>query len=115
MSISSWEAPITRRYLGTVTEAGGAVTLDVADGAETLHLVCKLAKQQTARATALRKPGPRRGEQCGDTGHWAPATTTSVDILRCETDDDTRKSGAAPYLALAAAPGSSGSTSTTTA
>jgi hypothetical protein len=106
MNVSGWEPATTRNYLGTVTETAETVTLDLTDGAEPLHLVCKAANEKAAPANAVRKPGPRRGEACGDKGRWVPATTTTVDVLRCETGADyKRKYGDSAYLAFALTPG----------
>jgi hypothetical protein len=106
VNIDGWKPPTVRTYHGTAIEAAGTVTLDLADGSDTLHLVCKPAKQKVAPSDAVRKPGPRRGEACGDQGRWVPGTTSSVDVLRCDADDKhAGKYGNSPHLAFAPAPG----------
>ena len=106
--VSPWSAVLsTKQYLGTFAEITNTLTLDVAAGAETLHFVCKRAKETVATATAVRRPHPKAPGCTGDQGHWDPAATTPVDVLHCELPEGFQEAHGwfVPYLAFAPAPG----------
>jgi hypothetical protein len=82
MSIQGgWVSDGGSTYVGSARDSGGALLLDVSDGATRLDLACSWKREQVAVATAVRvRTGP--GGDCGDRGAWSPAATSAM-VFAC--------------------------------
>jgi hypothetical protein len=87
--IGPWRAEPARRLVGRAAQKGRVIAFDFGTdvggdrgGKGAVEFPCVHDSLDVAAATAVRRPSPAHDE-CGDTGHWEPAATPRLPVLRC--------------------------------
>jgi len=112
--VGPWKPPSVVTYLGTATQTGKVVTLEltnIADATDTISLPCRKQTIAAAPPTAVRRASPTATE-CGDLGRFHPRTTKKLTALAClpvnnkayDFEDHTTWPSA-PHISFAPSPG----------
>jgi hypothetical protein len=95
----TWAVIDSQRYVGTATEVGDTLALDLTGDHERVKVTCHRGPVAVAAADAVRGPSARGKEPCTDDGRFIPAATRTMTALLCTTEQFPEA------LAFAPAPG----------